>query len=768
MLKNIFITILLICSVLVVWGQKSVKVKVSGNIITTDGVPAEFINIQLKNTFYGGTSDGKGYFEFMAPAGQYTMIVQSIAAHRREFPVTIEEGKENHFADIEIRENVNQLEQVVVTGQFSPQSMRNSLYKVRTVNSEQIRQKAPTSVQSLLNTEIGIRLSNDMALGETDFELMGMSGNNVKILLDGIPLIDRGETKQSLSQLDVNSIERVEIVEGPMSVVYGTDALAGVINIITKKGDGYSEENTWRVGARVQEESMGKEYDFFKDKGLHNESIDLGFNHKSGLFVNGGYTRNNHGGWQGDLTGREKRWHPKDQALMNGMFGFQNRNMNVWYRLDFLDEKIFGPNNGSELQPEKVSDKDFLTKRYTHQLQSDWKLDNRLDVHAALSYQDYKRRTRTTESDLSTGEKWLSSAEASQDITQYKAWIARATVAWNIAPEFSVQPGVEYQWTQGEGGRIDGTPKVSDLAFFLSAEYKPWEWLSLRPGVRTFIVADYDAPIAIPSVLTKFKLTKHMDLRLSYAYGFRSPTLQELYFSFHNDNHDIDGNPDLKAEYSHNITGSVAYRVLHSEKIHLTTTLSGFYNDFRDKISLAQNVDIPNYNTYYNIDRYKTVGGSLENSLSWGGLRANLNVSLIGRYNRYATGNKSMPRFRYSPEVSTSISYHIEKTGTDISLFYKYTGERKEYYYHEYTTADNKKESEIYLRGMKSYHTGDLTVTQKLTSFLHLNAGVKNLFNLTSLETIAESPNDTPSVSYLGCGRSWSVGLSFLLNGKFN
>ena len=89
MLKNIFITILLICSVSGVWGQKSVKVKVSGNVITTDGVPAEFINIQLKNTFYGGTSDGKGYFEFMAPAGQYTMIVQSIAAHRREFPVTI-------------------------------------------------------------------------------------------------------------------------------------------------------------------------------------------------------------------------------------------------------------------------------------------------------------------------------------------------------------------------------------------------------------------------------------------------------------------------------------------------------------------------------------------------------------------------------------------------------------------------------------------------------------------------------------------------------
>lgn len=321
---------------------------------------------------------------------------------------------------------------------------------------------------------------------------MGMSGNNVKILMDGIPMIDRGSTKQSLSQLDVNRIERVEIVEGPMSVVYGTDALAGVINIITKKGPGYSGESTWRVGARIQEETMGKEYQFFNGEGLHNESIDLGFNLKNGLYFNGGYTRNDNGGWQGDLTGREKRWHPKDQSLANGMIGFQRRNLNVWYRLDFLDEKIFGPLNGTAIEPEKVSDKDYLTKRYTHQLQADWRLDNRLSVNLALSYQDYKRRTQTTWTDLSTGEKWLSAEDASQDVTQYKAWIARATATWNIGPKISLQPGLEYQWTEGKGGRIDGTPTISDLAFFISAEYKPWSWMSVRPGVRAFLMADYE------------------------------------------------------------------------------------------------------------------------------------------------------------------------------------------------------------------------------------------------------------------------------------
>lgn len=767
MIKNICTVILLLLSVLPAAGQNRVKVKISGNVITTDGAPAEYITVSLKNTVFGGMSDGDGNFEFAAPPGEYTMVVQSVTAHRKEFPVTIETGRENVFPNIEVKEDINQLEEVVVTGQFSPQSMKNSLYKVRSVNSDQIRQKAPLDVQSLLNTEIGIRLSNDMALGETDFELMGMSGNNVKILMDGIPMIDRGSTKQSLSQLDVNRIERVEIVEGPMSVVYGTDALAGVINIITKKGPGYSGESTWRVGARIQEETMGKEYQFFNGEGLHNESIDLGFNLKNGLYFNGGYTRNDNGGWQGDLTGREKRWHPKDQSLANGMIGFQRRNLNVWYRLDFLDEKIFGPLNGTAIEPEKVSDKDYLTKRYTHQLQADWRLDNRLSVNLALSYQDYKRRTQTTWTDLSTGEKWLSAEDASQDVTQYKAWIARATATWNIGPKISLQPGLEYQWTEGKGGRIDGTPTISDLAFFISAEYKPWSWMSVRPGVRAFLMADYEAPVAVPSILTKFDLTPDMDIHLSYAYGFRTPTLQELYFSFHNDNHDIDGNPDLKAEYSNNVTGSFTYRILHNARIRLTTTLSGFYNVFKDKISLAQNVDIPNYNTYYNIGRYKTLGGALETSLAWGGLRVNVNASLIGRYNKYASDDKSLPQFRYSPEVSTTISYHIAKSGTDISFFYKYTGQRKEYYYHEYTTPDNKKESEIYLRGLPSYHYGDITVTQKLTSFLSLNVGVKNLFNLTDIRTIVESANDTPSVSYLGCGRSYFIGLNLMLNGKF-
>ena len=158
---------------------------------------------------------------------------------------------------------------------------------------------------------MGVRLSNDMALGETDFELLGMSGNNIKVLLDGVPLVERGAKKQVLSQIDVNTIERIEIVEGPMSVVYGTDALAGVINIITRKRD----KEGINIGARLQEESVGKGYSFFTRKGVHNQHLTLGYTLKNGLHGDVGFTHNGFGGWRGNETGRALRFQSKEQYI---------------------------------------------------------------------------------------------------------------------------------------------------------------------------------------------------------------------------------------------------------------------------------------------------------------------------------------------------------------------------------------------------------------------------------------------------------------------
>ncbi len=145
------------------------------------------------------------------------------------------------------------LEEIVITGQYKAQSLKKSVYQVRVINNSQIQMSGATNIQQVLNTQLGFRFSNDNTLGISDVQLNGMGGNNVKILVDGIPMIDRYDERVSLSQIDVNTIDRIEIVEGPMSVSYGTDAMAGVINIITKK----PMKNTLSTTASVQEETAG-------------------------------------------------------------------------------------------------------------------------------------------------------------------------------------------------------------------------------------------------------------------------------------------------------------------------------------------------------------------------------------------------------------------------------------------------------------------------------------------------------------------------------
>src|SRR5688572_24340478 len=96
------------------------------------------------------------------------------------------------------------LKEVVVTGQFEPQSLKKSVYQVRVISNETIRTRSAVNVQNVLNTELGIRFSNDRTLGTSDISLMGMSGQNVKILLDGVPMLDRGGSRESLNQIDIN------------------------------------------------------------------------------------------------------------------------------------------------------------------------------------------------------------------------------------------------------------------------------------------------------------------------------------------------------------------------------------------------------------------------------------------------------------------------------------------------------------------------------------------------------------------------------------
>ncbi|NII82778.1 MULTISPECIES: TonB-dependent receptor plug domain-containing protein [unclassified Pedobacter] len=654
----------------------------------------------------------------------------------------------------------NDLRDVVITGQYGPQTLRNSVYHVRTISAERIKLRAATNVQQVLNTELGFRFSNDLTLGTTDIQLMGMTGRNVKILLDGVPMVDRSDTRESLNQIDINTIERIEIVEGPMSVIYGSDALAGVINIITKKPG----RELLNLSARIQEETAGNEYEALSGKGNHMQNITANWKNNNWSVLTG-FSHNDFGGWNlaaktatiDEVNAIANRWKPKEQFLGNAKVGYRYNNFNIWYRLDALKEDIdvrygLNPNNYKGIL------QTYTTHRYTQQLQSEYKINNSLQLSAIAGFTKLDRATKTVIHNFTNNTEELSTGAGEQDIAKFNAANFRVTAIYTLSQSVSFQPGFEYSRDAASGQRINGSPMINDYAAFLTAALKVSDQISIRPGLRVIKNSVYDAPPVIPSLNTKFILTKKLDLRLAFAKGFRSPALRELYYDFVDASHNILGNPNLKAEESNSFNGSLAWEGVQVRDFQFRSTLSGFYNLFKNRIEFGFDPTNPTITTLINISKYKTTGGTLENTFIFKNLQATLGASYIGRYNDLSENtNLQTPEFAWATELNSNITYTFTKLNGSISLFYKYTGNLPSYQITNNAT--------VKLVKIGAFHTADLMFNKNLLKSLTINAGIKNLFNVTQLTNSSVASGGAHSTSGAtvpySYGRSYLLGLSY-------
>ena len=655
------------------------------------------------------------------------------------------------------------LEELVVTGQYKPQSLKKSVYQVRVINNERIQQSGATNVQQVLNTQVGFRFAADNTLGTTDVQLMGMSGRNVKILLDGVPMIDRGDTRESLNQIDVNSIERIEIVEGPMSVSYGSDALAGVINIITKK----NKNNGLSLTAKLQEETAGSEYHAFNYKGVHQQNITVDYKKNNWGFTAGG-SHNDLNGFGGDAYGREKTWLPKEQWLGNARVSYDKGPLNIYYRTDLLQEDIL--NKGAiNFGNYKAIDKKYTSNRFTNQLQGGYTFSKTLQLAATVAYTDYKRSTRTTRHDFEKNTNELTTGDGEQDISKFNSFVFRTTVQYQFSKHVSLQPGIDINREAASGPRISNNPVITDYAAFVSAEIKLGSKINVRPGLRFIKNSVYNAPPVIPSINTKFIISKKLDLRMAYAYGFRSPALRELYFYFVDANHNVVGNPNLKAETSNSFNASLNWNASPANIRTYSVSLSGFYNAFNNQIDFALSSPTSNQYTYYNVNKAKTIGGTVENKYSYKNLESSLGFSYVGifrkLYDEKDYTDETNKDFLWSPEVNASISYNVNIIKTRFNLFYKYTGKKP-----QLVTGKNAfNQPALLVATTESYQLADFTGTTKINKYLSVNAGVKNIFDVTNVSNNAAASTSVHNAGYnvaIGYGRSYFVGLNFQWNKK--
>ena len=643
-------------------------------------------------------------------------------------------------------------EVVVSTGQYRPQSVKNSVYQVRVISAEQIGKQSPSKLQDVLNSQLNIRFSQDLATGGSDISMMGLSGQNVKILLDGVPMIGRQGTSNeiNINQIEVNSIERIEIIEGPMSVIYGADALAGVINIITKKPG----REKFSVNARVHEETVGKEYSF--DEGIHNQYLGASGQYKN-WYASGGIGRNLFQGWKDTATGRELTWHKKDQIVGNALVGYRNEKLNIYYRLDGLDEIITNPANPPSANQMAI-DQDYITDRLMQQLQASYKVNNRLSVNALASYTHFTRQVYSTLY-YPNGDVRVATAPGLHSLSTFDGFTFRATAVYVPSSVISFQPGIDFNTESGDGERIKaGVNRINDYAFFLTSQITPRSWINIRPGIRIIHNSVYDAPPVIPSINTKFVLAPTLSLRLAYARGFRAPSIRELYYDFFDASHSIKGNPDLKAEHSNSFTGSLSWNMIKKASVQFNTSLNAFYNNVSNMIGYAGDPANLNITTYMNIEKYKTRGATLNGQLLKKNLDASIGFGYTGRYNDYSERDRDLPSFKWSPEITSVISYSFPKLGLNANLYYKFTGKLP--YYQE--VVENG-QMLIRLVETEDYHWADFTLNKRLLGVLTVNAGIRNLFDVTAIANSATTggAHSTAGARPIGNGRSYFLGLAF-------
>ena len=222
---------------------------------------------------------------------------------------------------------VNPLQEIVVTGQIEPQSLRKSVFNVRVISSQDIKNLAANNLADVLNQYLNITVRPSSSDGRSTVSLFGLDGQYFKILVDNIPLIGEAGlgNNADLSQINLDDIEQIEIIEGSMGVTHGANAVSGVLNIITKKGSRYK----WSLRATTQEESVHNEFSLF-DKGRHIQALALSYAPNERWFFNASLNRNDFQGFLDGKKGKDYfendatrgyRWLPKEQWNATTMLG---------------------------------------------------------------------------------------------------------------------------------------------------------------------------------------------------------------------------------------------------------------------------------------------------------------------------------------------------------------------------------------------------------------------------------------------------------------
>lgn len=731
---------------------------VMGHVADEKGEHMHYVSIVLKGTTIGTMSDETGhYFLKDIPVGEQTLVFSSVGYITEERKVNLKHDQMLEL-NVVLQEESFLVDNVVVTANKYKTKRKETANIVNVISPVLFEMTTAHCMADVLNYQTGLRVEQTCSnCGVPSLRINGLEGQYSQILMDSRPIFSSLASVYGLEQVPAGMVDRVEIIRGGGSALYGANAIAGVVNIITKE----PTRNFVNVAHTTS----------FLEKGAYD--INTAFNasivtdsRKMGLFVFA--VQRNRKQYDRDDDGFSEI--PKLNSTTAGFRSFFKTSDYGRLTAEYHHVAEFRRGGCNLDMPPHETD---LTEQLRHSIDAgslrwDWYSNNQ--KHFVSLYSSIQNTAR--ESYFGTN-KNPNAYGQTNDITVVSGAQYRYSYpfTWGLKGDISV--GAEYTYNRLHDKMLgygrDMTQQVNIGGGYIQNEWKNDQW-SILLGARLEKHNLLKNVVFSPRASLRYTPVENVICRLSYASGYRAPQAydEDLHVGA------VGGEvslitlaPDLKPEYSHSISGSVdLYKRFGDWETNLT--VEGFYTRLNDVFALTENGHDEQGNlllTRVNSNGAYVGGVNLEGKIGYRRLLM-LQGGFTWQRSRYTedfawSENENIKpqrrMFRTPDQYGYFLMTYNPTHHLSFSLDGKVTGSMLVQHYAGYIPEDEEVTTKSFFEmGLKAAY--EFHLYKHYT--LELNAGVKNMFNQFQRDIDKGKDRDASYIYGPALPRTWFVGLN--------
>ena len=685
-------------------GDHHGRILISGRVVSSDNEIIDFATIHLKGTSFGAQTDEKGRYRFSAPEGEYTLVVTAMGYKGVQRKITLNRH-ERRTLDFTLRPDTKELNAVTVTA-TGVSRVQRSAYNAIAIDTRDM-QNTTKNLSDALATTPGVKLRESGGVG-SDMQLMldGFSGKHVKVFIDGVPQEGVGSSF-GLNNIPVSFAKRIEIYKGVVPVGFGTDALGGVINVVTEK-----QPRRWFLDASYSYGSFNTHKSF-----VHfGQALKNGFTYEVNAFQN--YSDNDYhvdapiknfetGSFNEAEKVRVRRFHDNyhneavvAKAGITGkpwadrlMVGFTYSHMYKEIQTGVRQKTVFGEKHrhGHSLMPSlEYSKRNLLTKGLNVVLTANYNRNATTNVDTARYQYNWLGERQELNSPgeqsyqrtRSDNDNWNGTLTANYHIGQAHAFTFNHVFNAFRRENTSLLAAKE----QTDAIAKETRKNITGLSYRLMPS-EHWNVSAFGKYYRQYVAG----PMATTSTGSNYERTSRkvdswgygaastyfilpeLQVKLSYEKAYRLPTIEEMFGDEDLESGDI----GIRPENSNNLNLNLSYSAkLDDHSVYAEGSL--IYRDTRDYIQRnVQDLSGGRENaTYTNYGRVLTKGYNLsvryafKHLLSVGGNFTQMDVRDNEKYQIGSTGH-AVENLGYKARIS-NVPYRF--TDYDVTFYWHKLG----------------------------------------------------------------------------------------------